>query len=37
LGNDEAVLACEEVLKELEELKEKVDSGGNPEAFECIL
>jgi hypothetical protein len=37
LGSDEALLACEEVLNELKELKEKVDGGGNPEGFGCIL
>ena len=37
LGNDEAVLACKEVLNELRELKERENGEGIPAAFGGVL
>jgi hypothetical protein len=37
LGNDEAAVACREVLKELRELQERENGGGRPAKFGGIL
>jgi hypothetical protein len=37
LGNDEAAMACKEVLKDLRDLQEREDSGGSPAKFGAFL
>jgi hypothetical protein len=37
LGNDEAAMACKEVLKELREFQEREGGGGSPAEFGAFL